>query len=83
MMGDIIGDINKRRGRILGMNPDEKKKGYSIVEAEVPKAEMLDYAIVLRANTGGLGRYTFEFVRYEEVPGNVSQKIVELAQKAE
>ena len=83
MMGDIIGDINKRRGRILGMNPDENKKDYSVVEAEVPKSEMLDYAIVLRANTGGLGRYTFEFVRYEEVPGNVSQKIIELAQKAE
>ena len=83
MMGDIIGDINKRRGRILGMNPDEKKKDYSIVEAEVPKSEMLDYAIVLRANTGGLGRYTFEFVRYEEVPGNVSQKIIEAAQKTE
>ncbi len=82
-MGDIIGDINKRRGRILGMNPDEKKKDYSIVEAEVPKSEMLDYAIVLRANTGGLGRYTFEFVRYEEVPGNVSQKIIEAAKAAE
>jgi len=83
MMGDVIGDINKRRGRILGMNADESKKGYSIVEAEVPKSEMLDYAIIMRAISGGLGRYTFEFARYEEVPGNVSQKIIELAQKAE
>ncbi len=83
MMGDVIGDINKRRGRILGMNADENKKGYSIVEAEVPKSEMLDYAIIMRAISGGLGRYTFEFVRYEEVPGMVSQKIIEAAQKAE
>ena len=83
MMGDVIGDINKRRGRILGMNADESKKGYSIVEAEVPKSEMLDYAIIMRAISGGLGRYTFEFVRYEEVPGMVSQKIIEAAQKAE
>ena len=83
MMGDVIGDINKRRGRILGMNADEHKKGYSIVEAEVPRSEMLDYAIIMRAISGGLGRYTFEFVRYEEVPGMVSQKIIEAAQKAE
>ncbi len=83
LMGDVIGDINKRRGRILGMNADEHKKGYSIVEAEVPKSEMLDYAIVMRAISGGLGRYTYEFVRYEEVPANVSQKIIELAQKDE
>ena len=83
MMGDVIGDINKRRGRILGMNADESKKGYSIVEAEVPKSEMLDYAIIMRAISGGLGRYTFEFVRYEEVPGMVSQKIIASAQKAE
>ncbi len=83
MMGDVIGDINKRRGRILGMNADEKKKGYSIVEAEVPKSEMLDYAVIMRALSGGLGRYTFNFVRYEEVPGNIAQKIIETAQKAQ
>ena len=83
MMGDVIGDINKRRGRILGMDADPKRKGYSIVEAEVPKSEMLDYAIIMRAISGGLGRYTYEFVRYEEVPGMVSQKIIEAAQKAE
>jgi len=81
LMGDVIGDINKRRGRILGMNANENRKGYSIVEAEVPKSEMLDYAVIMRALSGGLGRYTFEFVRYEEVPGIVSQKIIETAQK--
>lgn len=80
MMGDIIGDLNKRRGRILGMNADEKKKGYSIVEAEVPKSEMADYAIVLRASTGGLGKFTYEFVRYEEVPAQNAQKIIAAAQ---
>ncbi len=83
MMGDIIGDINKRRGRILGMNAAEGKKGYSMIEAEVPRSEMLDYAVIIRALTGGLGRYTFQFVRYEEVPSNIAQKIIETAQKAE
>ena len=83
MMGDVIGDINKRRGRILGMNADENKKGYSIVEAEVPKSEMLDYAIIMRAISGGLARYTFEFVRYEEVPAINAQKIIEAAKAAE
>lgn len=81
IMGDIIGDINKRRGRVLGMNADERKKSYSIVEAEVPKAEMTDYTIALRAMTGGMGKYTFNFVRYEEVPGNIAQKIIEEAKK--
>ncbi|MBR6681559.1 MAG: elongation factor G, partial [Clostridia bacterium] len=83
MMGDIIGDVNKRRGRILGMNAAEGKRGYSIIEAEVPRSEMLDYAVIIRALTGGLGRYTFQFVRYEEVPANIAQKIIEAAQKAE
>jgi len=73
-MGDIIGDLNKRRGRILGMNPAED--GYQIVEAEVPMAEMSSYAIDLRSMTQGRGSFTMEFVRYEEAPPNVQEKVI-------
>ncbi len=76
MVGDVMGDLNKRRGRVLGMNPDEKRNGYTIVEAEAPKAEMMDYTIVLKAMTQGRGKYTFNFDHYEEVPGNEAQKII-------
>ena len=76
MVGDIIGDLNKRRGRVLGMNAMEKKKGYQVVEAEVPKAEMTDYSIALRAMTQGKGSFVFRFVRYEEVPAAIAQKII-------
>ncbi|MEA4833184.1 MAG: elongation factor G [Oscillospiraceae bacterium] len=78
-MGDIIGDINKRRGKVLGMNPDEKRKGYSIVEAEVPKAEMSSYTVQLRAVTQGRGSFTYDIDRYAEAPANVSAKIIESA----
>ena len=63
------------------MNPAEHKKGYTVVEAEVPKAEMMDYTIALRASTQGRGSFTYEFVRYEEVPANVAQKIIAEAAK--
>ncbi|MBE6563367.1 MAG: elongation factor G [Ruminococcaceae bacterium] len=76
MVGDVMGDLNKRRGRVLGMNPDEKRSGYTIVEAEAPKAEMMDYTIILKAMTQGRGKYTFTFDHYEEVPGNEAQKII-------
>lgn len=81
LVGDVMGDLNKRRGRVLGMTPDEHKKGYTVVEAEAPKSEMLDYAIVLRAMTQGRGFYEFRFVRYEEVPSSIAQKIIEEAKK--
>ncbi len=74
-MGDVIGDLNKRRGRVLGMNSVDG--GQQEVVAEVPMAEMSSYAIDLRSMTQGRGSYTFEFVRYEETPGNVQQKIIE------
>ena len=77
-----MGDLNKRRGRVMGMNPAEKK-GYTVVEAEVPKAEMMDYTIALRASTQGRGSFTYDFVRYEEVPSNVAQKIIAEAAKDE
>lgn len=76
LVGDVIGDLNKRRGRVLGMNPYEKKSGYTVVEADVPKSEMTDYTISLRAMTQGRGKYDFVVDRYEEVPGAVAQKII-------
>ena len=74
-MGDIIGDLNKRRGRVMGMNPGED--GLQVVEAEVPMAEMSSYAIDLRSMTQGRGAFTLKFDRYEETPPNVQQKVIE------
>ena len=72
--GDIVGDINKRRGRILGMNPLEGD--LSEVLAAVPEAEMASYATDLRAVTGGRGSFSFAFDHYEEVPRNLYDKII-------
>jgi elongation factor G len=78
-MGDIIGDMNKRRGRILGMNPQDG--GIQQVVAEVPQAEMFKYATDLRSMTQGRGYFKLWFERYEEAPPLVSQKIIEEAKK--
>ncbi|HEX2946249.1 MAG TPA: elongation factor G [Clostridia bacterium] len=78
-MGDIIGDLNKRRGRILGMNPQEG--GLQQVVADVPSAEMFKYANDLRSMTQGRGSFHQHFDRYEEAPGNVAQKVIEEAKK--
>ena len=80
-MGDIIGDLNKRRGRVMGMNP--AGDGQQIVEAEVPVGEMSSYAIDLRSMTQGRGSYSMKFVRYEEVPQINQAKIIEDAKNAE
>ena len=80
-MGDIMGDLNKRRGRVMGMNPDGK--GNQIVEAEVPMAEMMTYAIDLRSMTQSRGSFTFHFVRYEEAPQMVQEKAIEAAKAME
>ncbi len=82
-MGDIIGDLNKRRGRVMGMNPDPDNSGWQIVEAEVPMGEMSSYAIDLRSMTQGRGSYAMNFVRYEEVPQMNQAKIIEDAKKDE
>ena len=82
-MGDVIGDLNKRRGRVMGMNPDPENPGYQIVEAEVPMGEMTSYTIDLRAMSQGRGSYTLKFVRYEEVPQMNQAKIIEDAKKEE
>lgn len=73
-MGDIMGEINKRRGRVLGMNPDEDRM--QIVEAEIPMAETGDFATLLRSMTAGRGSFTLKFERYEEVPANIAQKVI-------
>ena len=74
-MGDIMGEVTKRRGRVLGMNPAES--GYQEIIAEVPMAEMHDFSVFLRQATQGRGSYTFDFVRYEDAPANVAQKVIE------
>jgi elongation factor G len=75
-VGDVIGDLNSRRGRPQGM---EGVGAMTEIKAEVPMAEMLAYAPDLRSITGGQGDYTLEFLRYEEVPGHLAQKVVEQA----
>ena len=82
-MGDVIGDLNKRRGRVMGMNPDPENSGWQIVEAEVPTGEMSAYAIDLRSMTQGRGAYSLKFIRYEEVPQINQAKIIEDAKKDE
>jgi elongation factor G len=79
-VGDVIGDLNSRRGRPLGMEP---VGGMTEVKADVPMAEMLSYAPNLRAITGGQGEFTMEFARYEEIPGHLAAKVVEEAKAEE
>ena len=81
-MGDIMGDITKRRGRVLGMEPIEGKKGMQKLVAEVPLAEIADFPTVLRSVTRGKGSFEVEFARYEETPEAVAAKVIE-ASKAE
>ena len=73
--GDIMGELNKRRGRVLGMNPSEKS-GLTEVVAEVPMAEMADFTMYLRQTTQGRGSYTFEKVRYEQLPANLVADVI-------
>ncbi len=80
MLGDIMGAINKRRGRVLGMTPAEKH-GDQIIEADAPMSELVDFAIQLRAITQGRGSYTLTFWDYEEVPALNAQKIIAEALK--
>ena len=73
-VGDIMGDLPKRRGRVMGI--ETAGEGVQVVLAEVPFAEMTDYVIALRASTQGRGRFDFDFIRYEEVPQNLTDKII-------
>ncbi|HHX77793.1 MAG TPA: elongation factor G, partial [Firmicutes bacterium] len=77
-MGDIMGDLNSRRGRIQGMDAAQK---FQIIRAQVPMAEMFKYAIDLRSMTQGRGFFTAKFSHYDEVPGNIAEKVIETARK--
>lgn len=77
--GDLMGEVNKRRGRVLGMNPAED--GLQLVEAEVPMAEMSDFTTFIRSSTQGRGNYTFAFERYEPLPSQLEQKVIEEAKE--
>jgi elongation factor G len=79
-MGDVIGDMNRRRGRIMGM---DQVNGMQVVSAEVPQAEMFKYATDLRSMTQARGSFTMKFERYEEMPANMAQKVIESAKKDE
>lgn len=78
-LGDVMGDMNKRRGRILGM--ESNGKGKQVLQALAPQAETFKYAIDLRSMTQGRGYFEMEFESYEEVPGQTAQKIIEKAKK--
>ncbi|MBR5571799.1 MAG: elongation factor G [Oscillospiraceae bacterium] len=73
-VGDVMGDLNKRRGRVMGMNPTGD--GETVLEAEVPMAEMTSYAIDLRSMTQSRGQFTFAFIRYEDCPAAAQEKAI-------
>ncbi len=73
--GDIMGDLNKRRGRVLGMNPDNN--GYQEIVADIPYMELFGYNTDLRSMTGGSGTYSYEFARYEQAPSDIQEKEIE------
>lgn len=76
--GDVMGDLNKRRGRVLGMNPDNK--GNQVIEADIPMSELYGYSTDLRSMAGGMGDFSYEFARYEQAPSDVQEK--EIAERA-
>ena len=78
-VGDVMGDLNKRRGRVMGIDP--MNDGTQVVLAEVPFSEMTDYVISLRAATQGRGRFDFDFIRYDEVPGSIAEKVIAEAKR--
>ncbi|MBW1729578.1 MAG: elongation factor G [Deltaproteobacteria bacterium] len=78
VMGDVIGDLNGRRGRVLGM---ESKGKYQIIKAQAPMAEILQYALDLNSMTGGRGTFTMEFSHYEEVPAQLAEKVIAAAKE--
>ncbi len=82
IMGDIIGDINKRRGQIMGMGESDKE-GLNMVEAEVPMSEMHKYATDLRSMSQGRGSFSFEFQKYETAPANIAEKVIQASKKSE
>ncbi len=81
LVGTVMGDLNKRRGSVMGMDHTGCRKGYTVVHAIVPKAEIMDYPIALRAMTKGFGSFDFSVTGYEVVPGNLTAKIVAASEK--
>jgi len=77
-MGDVLGDLNTRRARVMGM---ETERGHSTITASVPLAEMQRYTTQLRSITGGRGVFSMEFERYDNVPPHLTQEIVAIHQK--
>ncbi len=77
--GDIMGDLNRRRGRVLGMNSNHH--GKQIIEADIPMSELYGYNTDLRSMTGGLGDYEYEFARYEQAPNDIQAAVVAAAEK--
>jgi len=77
-VGAVNGDLNSRRGRLLGMTP---VGGMTTIQAEVPLAEVLTYSQSLTSLTGGRGDYTMSFLRYEEVPAHIAQKVIDEAKR--
>ena len=75
LVGDVMGDLNKRRGSVMGMEP-ASKKGYTTVQAIAPKAELMDYPTTLRAMTQGRGSFAFKVTGYDVVPGNITAKVI-------
>jgi elongation factor G len=78
-VGDVMGDLNRRRGKVMGIEPAEDGSELQTVLAEVPFSEMTDYVIDLRASTQGRGRFDFTFIRYDEVPQQLTPKIIQEA----
>ena len=76
LVGDVMGDLNKRRGSVMGMSPCEEKSGYTTVQATAPKSELSDYPISLRAMTQGRGWFDYTVTGYDVVPGNVAAKVI-------
>jgi len=79
-MGDIIGDLNSRRGKVLGV---DTKGNHQVIRAHIPMAEVLKYAPDLKSMTGGRGEFTLSFSHYEEVPAHLSEKIIAQSKKEE
>ena len=77
--GDIMGDLSKRRGRVLGMNP--LANGKQEIIADIPNAELFGYSTDLRSMTGGIGDFSYEFARYEPATADVQAKVIEEAEK--
>ncbi len=76
LVGDVMGDLNKRRGSVMGMHPYEGKAGYTCIQAMAPKSELADYPISLRAMSQGRGWFDFDVTGYDVVPKNVQDKII-------